>query len=80
MLEVICEHPDEALDLFSDVEPKRAHTLAPGLAVLLSLVEYMQCPEMEVYPVGVREGFLEALLESPSEQPQDLLGYILGLI
>ena len=80
MLEVICRHPDEALDLFSDVEPKRAHTLAPGLAVLLSLVEYMQCPEMEVYPVGVREGFLEALLESPSEQPQDLLGYILGLI
>lgn len=79
MLKVICEQPEETVDLLSDIVPKRAHTLAPGLAVLTALAEYMGCSEMEVYSVGVREGFLEALLEAPPEQPEDILSYILGL-
>ncbi len=79
MLGVICEQPEEAYDLLSDIVPKRAHTLAPGLAVLTALTEYMNCSEMDVYPVGVREGFLEALLEQPPQEPDDIISYILGL-
>ena len=80
MLKVLCEQPEETIELLNDIEPKRAQTLTPGLAVLDAVVSYMDCPFIEVFSVGVREGFLEALLESPQEQPQDLLGYILGMI
>ena len=79
MLGVICEQPEEAYDLLSDIVPKRAHALAPGLAVLTALTEYMNCSEIDVYPVGVREGFLEALLEQPPQEPDDIISYILGL-
>lgn len=79
MLKVLCEQPEETVDLLSDIEPKRAHTLTPGLAVLTALTEHMDCSEMEVYAVGVREGFLEALLEQPPEEPEDIISYILGL-
>lgn len=79
MLKVLCEQPEETVDLLSDIEPRRAHTLTPGLAVLTALAEHMGCSEMEVYAVGVREGFLEALLEQPPEEPEDIISYILGL-
>ncbi len=62
-LEVISAHPEEAIDLFEDIEPKRSHTIAPGIAVLASIMEYMGCTEMNVFSVGVREGFLEKVLE-----------------
>lgn len=80
MLKVLCDNPDESIELLNEFEPNRAHTFTPGLCVLIGLMEHMSCSKMEVYSVGVREGFLESLLESPQEQPQNLLDYILGMI
>lgn len=80
MLKVLCEYPDESVELLAEFEPNRARTFTPGLAVLIALMEHMRCSKIEIYSVGVREGFLEALLKTPSEHPQSLLDYILGMI
>lgn len=63
ILKVLSEEPEEALEFLEDAEPKRARTIGPGIAVLAGIMEQLGCGEMDVYSVGVREGFLEKVLE-----------------
>lgn len=77
MLDVISAQPEEALELFSDISTERAKTLAPGIAVLAGLMDYMGCEKIEIFSVGVREGFLMKILNEPPENGKDVLSYIL---
>ncbi len=80
MLSLLTEKPDEALELIADVAPKRKHTLIPGMAVLAGVMEKMGCDKMNVYSVGVREGFMETILNDDSKPEPSLLDIILGSI
>ncbi len=80
-LKVISDQPEEALELFESFEPKRSRTLAPGAAVLAGIMEQTGCNEMSIYSVGVREGFLEKLLENENQEKETgLLDIVLGNI
>ena len=80
-LKAAAEAPEETLELLEDVEPKRARTLVPGAAVLAGIMEFMGFGKMEVYSVGVREGFLEKILEEGEGGGEPgLLDIILGSI
>ncbi len=78
MLKLISEEPEEAVELIEEIEPKRAHTLVPGMAVLSAIAEYMCCDGIDVYSVGVREGFLENILSGEDGGGQNILDFILN--
>lgn len=78
MLSVLSAEPEETLELLADVEPKRSRTLVPGMAVLSGVMKFFGCEEMEVHGVGVREGFLESLLNGGEPATPDILQVILG--
>lgn len=80
MLKLLTESPEEALELIADVAPKRMGTLVPGLAVLAGVMEKSACEGMKIYSVGVREGFLESILNDDSKPEQSILDFILGSI
>ncbi|MBR3611152.1 MAG: hypothetical protein IKL57_06840 [Oscillospiraceae bacterium] len=79
-LSLLSERPDEALELIADVAPKRKRTLVPGMAILAGVMEKMGCDGMEVHAVGVREGFMESILNDDSKPEPNLLDLILGSI
>lgn len=79
-LNLLSERPDEATELIADVAPKRTRTLVPGMAVLAGVMEKMGCDGMEVHAVGVREGFMESILNDDSKPEASLLDLILGSI
>lgn len=78
MLKLLLEEPEEAVELIEEIEPKRAHTLVPGMAVLSAITEYMGCDGIDVYSVGVREGFLESILSGEDGGGQNILDFILN--
>lgn len=78
MLKLLSEEPEEAVELIEEIEPKRAHTLVPGMAVLSAIAEYMGCDGIDVYSVGVREGFLESILSGEDGGGQNILDFILN--
>lgn len=80
MLSVLSAEPVETQELLSDIEPKRIRTLVPGMAVLSGVMRFFGCEEMEIYSVGVREGFLESLLNGGEPASPDILDVILGSI
>lgn len=80
MLKLLSEQPEEALELIADVAPKRTKTLVPGMAVLAGVMEKMGCDGMDIHPVGVREGFMESILNDDSAPEPSLLDLILGSI
>lgn len=80
MLRLFTEAPDEAYELIEDIAPKRIRTLVPGLAVLVGVMEKTGADGMKIYPVGVREGFMESILNSDSKPEPSLLDLILGSI
>lgn len=80
LLSAIIENPDESLELFEERMPSRKNTIAPGIAVLLSIMEYMNLDTMKVFDVGVREGFLQAIISGKIAKPQSPLDYILGML
>lgn len=80
MLKLLSDAPEEAVELISEIAPKRTHTLVPGLAVLAGLMEKAGCDEIKIYSVGVREGFLESILNDDSKPEPSLLDLILGSI
>ena len=80
MLKLLTESPEEALELIADVAPKRMGTLVPGLAVLAGVMEKSACDGMKIYSVGVREGFLESILNDDSKPEPSILDFILGSI
>ncbi len=80
MLELLTEAPEEAKELIADIAPKRIRTLVPGLAVLIGVMEKASCDGMKIYSVGVREGFMESILNDDSKPEQSLLDFILGSI
>lgn len=80
MLELLTEAPAEAKELIADIAPKRIRTLVPGLAVLTGVMEKAGCDGMKIYSVGVREGFMESILNDDSKPEQSLLDFILGSI
>ena len=80
MLKLFTEKPDEAAELISDIAPNRTRTLVPGLSVLSGVMEKMGCTKMKVYSVGVREGFMESILNDDSAPEPGILDFILGSI
>ena len=78
MLGVLSAEPEESLELIEDIEPKRSRTLVPGMAVLAGVMRFFGCEEMEVFGVGVREGFLESLLNGGEPETPNILDVILG--
>jgi len=80
MLSLLAEKPEEALELIADIAPNRLRTLVPGLAVLSGVMEKMNCDKMKIYSVGVREGFMESILNDDSKPEPSLLDFILGSI
>jgi len=79
VLKIIAEEPAETLEFFEEFEPKRAKTLGPGTAVLAGIMEQTACSKIEIYPVGVREGFLEKLMEEGAAPGrQSLLDIVLA--
>lgn len=80
MLKLLSEAPEEAKELISGIAPKRIRTLVPGLAVLAGVMEKAGCEGMKIYSVGVREGFMESILNDDTKPEQSLLDLILGSI
>ena len=80
MLKLLSEAPEEAVELISGIAPKRTRTLVPGLAVLAGVMEKAGCDGMKIYSVGVREGFMESILNDDSKPEPNLLDLILGSI
>ena len=80
MLKLLAEVPAEAKELIEEFAPKRIRTLVPGLAVLAGVMEKTGCEGMKIYSVGVREGFLEAVLNDDSKPEPNILDFILGSI
>lgn len=80
MLKLLSEAPEEAVELISGIAPKRTRTLVPGLAVLAGVMEKAGCDGMKIYSVGVREGFMESILNDDSKPEPSLLDLILGSI
>ena len=80
MLKLLTEAPAEAKELISAFAPKRIRTLVPGLAVLAGVMEKAGCDGMKIYSVGVREGFMESILNDDSKPEPSLLDFILGSI
>ena len=80
MIKLLCEKPDEAVELISDIAPKRIKTLVPGMCVLSSAMKKNGCDKMKIYPVGVREGFLETILSGELKKEPTLLDIIMGNI
>ncbi|MBR5311111.1 MAG: hypothetical protein IKU42_08335 [Oscillospiraceae bacterium] len=80
MLSLLTEKPEEALELISDIAPKRQRTLVPGMAVLSGVMKKMGCDGMKIYSVGVREGFMETILNDDSKPEPNILDLILGSI
>lgn len=80
IIKAVCEAPDESAELFENFEPKRARTMTPGMAVLATIMEQTCCEKMDVYSVGVREGFLQKILSGENKQEPGLLDMILGSI
>ena len=80
MLKLLSEAPEEAKELIYGIAPKRIRTLVPGLAVLAGVMEKAGCEGMKIYSVGVREGFMESILNDDSKPEPSLLDFILGSI
>ena len=80
MLKLLSESPEEAVELISSVAAKRTRTLVPGLAVLSGVMETFGCDGMKIYSVGVREGFMESILNDDSKPEPSILDFILGSI
>ena len=80
MLKLLTEAPDEAKELIAEFAPKRIRTLVPGLAVLAGVMEKAGCEGMKIYSVGVREGFMESILNDDSKPEPGILDLILGSI
>lgn len=80
MLKLLSESPMEAKELIADIAPKRIRTLVPGLSVLTGVMEKSGCDGMKIYSVGVREGFMESILNDDSKPEPSLLDFILGSI
>ena len=78
MLKLLSEEPDESLELIEEIEPKRSRTLVPGIAVLLSIMQYMGCENIDIFSVGVREGFLESIISGEDGGGQNILDFILN--
>ncbi len=72
------EKPANASEIIKEVAPNRVRTLVPGMAVLAGVMEFLKCKEMEVHSVGVREGFMESILNGDMEQAPSLLELLLG--
>ncbi|MBP1574547.1 MAG: hypothetical protein J6C34_02885 [Oscillospiraceae bacterium] len=80
MLKLLSEAPEEAKELISGIAPKRIRTLVPGLAVLAGVMEKAGCEGMKIYSVGVREGFMESILNDDTKPEPGILDFILGSI
>ena len=80
MLRLLTEAPAETKELIEEFAPKRIRTLVPGLAVLAGVMEKTGCEGMKIYSVGVREGFLESVLNDDSKPEPSILDFILGSI
>lgn len=80
MIQLLTEKPEEASELIADIAPNRKRTLVPGMAVLAGVMEKMGCDKMKIYSVGVREGFMESILNDDSKPEPSLLDIILGSI
>ena len=80
MIKVLTENPEDSLELIADVAPKRQRTLIPGMAVLSGVMKKMGCSGRKIYSVGVREGFMETILNDDSKPEPSILDIILGSI
>ena len=58
MLEFLGNGTREAQDTILRVVPDRIHTLIPGLAILVAVLQELNCVEVLVSQNGVREGYL----------------------
>ena len=62
VISTLISAPEESVELLSSIEPERVSTLIPGMAVLSAIAETLGCGRLEIYSAGVREGFLEEIL------------------
>ena len=80
MLDLLTEKPEEATELIADIAPNRIRTLIPGMAVLAGVMEKTGCDKMKIYSVGVREGFMESILNGDSKPEPSIIDIIMGCI
>ncbi len=62
------EHPRRMTDRLLKVAPDRLHTLLPGTLILTELIPPARPAAVFTSPYGVREGFLDHLLEQRKER------------
>ncbi len=60
--EYIVDGSPEAQRLVLSICPHRIHTIIPGLTILCNLLKRFDAKVLEVSPVGIREGYLERIL------------------
>lgn len=80
MVNMLISDPQKALELIEEIAPNRKATLVPGMAVLLAVMEQMDCSSMVIHSVGVREGFMESILNGDEKSEPNILDIILGSI
>ncbi len=80
LMKKLSAEPEKALELIEEVAPNRKRTLVPGMAVLSGVMEKMGCETMEVHAVGVREGFMESILNGEEKPEPSILDIIFGSI
>ncbi len=78
VMKSFAQNPEKALEIIKEVAPNRVRTLLPGMAVLSGVMEFLKCEEMSVHSVGVREGFMESILNDKIEPTPSILELILG--
>ncbi len=79
ILEHFSHNPKEGAEIIAETAPNRTRTLLPGMAVLVGVMEKLCCDEMDVYSVGVREGFLESVIKGETTREPSLLELLLNL-
>lgn len=80
MIKIIIDNPDESIELFEEYIPSRIKTITPGIAILSAVMEALNCKDLNVYTVGVREGFLEDLLKQPPQNANSILDIISSIL
>lgn len=63
LLSLLMDSPRKLTTRILKIAPERIHTLIPGLLILKELATAYQCPTILTSPYGVREGYLQHILE-----------------
>lgn len=65
LFEILCRGDHQSIDLITRNCPERAHTIVPGMMILLHIMKAMHFDIVEIRSHGVREGYLQKRILHP---------------